>query len=94
MSLAELRPCLERRWSESSRRELEDYLSRYLVLQSDDSMCGLWAQAMDSARLTGRPIGAADAWIAATALLLRIPLVTHNPTHYKGIDGLRVISEA
>ena len=36
----------------------------------------------------------ADAWIAATALLLNVPLITHNAAHYVGIDGLRVISEA
>ncbi|MGH9932211.1 MAG: type II toxin-antitoxin system VapC family toxin, partial [Pyrinomonadaceae bacterium] len=41
-------------------------------------MCDSWAQAMTSARLRGRPIAPADAWVAATALLLDIPLVTHN----------------
>ncbi len=95
MSLAELRRwSLERRWGESRRRELEDYLARYVVVHSDELTCEWWAQAINSARLEGRPIGAADAWIAATALRLRIPLVTHNPTHYKGIDGLQVISKA
>jgi len=57
-------------------------------------MCDRWAQAINSARLRGRPIAPADAWIAATALLLDVPLVTHNGAHYTGIDGLRVISEA
>jgi len=57
-------------------------------------MCDWWAQAINSARLRGRPIAPADAWIAATALLLDVPLVTHNGAHYTGIDGLRVISEA
>ena len=95
MSLAELRRwALERGWGESRRQELEDYLTRYLVLHSDDLMCDRWAQAMISARLLGRPIGPADGWVAATALLLDIPLVTHNGAHYTGIDGLRVISEA
>jgi tRNA(fMet)-specific endonuclease VapC len=95
MSLAELRRwTLERNWGPSRRQELEDYLARYLVLHSDDLLCDWWAKAMGSARLRGRPIGAADAWIAATALLLDVPLVTHNGAHYKGVDRLRVISEA
>lgn len=95
MSLAELRRwTLERNWSERRRQELEDYLTRYLILHSDDQMCNRWAQAMNSARLRGRPIGPADAWVAATSLLLHIPLVTHNGAHYTGIEGLRVISEA
>lgn len=95
MSLAELRRwALERNWGEDRRQELENYLTRYLVLHSDDLICNRWAQAMYSARLQGRPIAPADAWIAATALLLDIPLVTHNNAHYSGIVGLRVISEA
>ena len=95
MSLAELRRwALERSWGESRREELEDYLTRYLILHSDDQMCGRWAEAMYSARRRGRPVAPADAWVAATALLLDVPLITHNGTHYTGIDGLRVISEA
>ena len=95
MSLAELRRwTLERSWGEQRRRELEEYLTRYLVLHSDDQMCDRWAQAMNSARLRGRPIAPADAWVAAAALLLDIPLVTHNGGHSTGIPGLRVISEA
>lgn len=95
MSLAELRRwALERNWGEESRQELEGYLRRYLIIHSNDQMCDRWAQASNSARLHGRPIGPADAWIAATALLFDIPLVTHNGAHYTGIEGLRVISEA
>jgi predicted nucleic acid-binding protein len=95
MSLAELRRwTLERKWDDKRRHDLEEYLARYLTIHSDDQMCDRWAQAMNSARLSGRPVAPADAWIAATALLLDIPLVTHNRAHYTGIDGLRVISEA
>lgn len=94
MSLAELRRwTLERNWREDRIQGLENYLMRYLVVHSDDLMCNYWAQAMHSARVHGRPIASADAWIAATALLLDIPLVTHNSAHYIGIAGLRVISE-
>jgi predicted nucleic acid-binding protein len=94
MSLAELRRwALERSWGESRRQELEDYLTRYLILHSDDHMFGKWAEAMNSARKGGRPVAPADAWIAATALLLDVPLVTHNGNHYEGIEGLRVICE-
>lgn len=95
MSLAELRRwTLERNWGERRRQELQDYLTRYLILHSDDLMCDRWAQAMNSARLRGLPIGPADASVAATALHLDMPLVTHNGSHYSGIEGLRVISEA
>ncbi|MGH9967336.1 MAG: PIN domain-containing protein [Pyrinomonadaceae bacterium] len=72
-----------------SGKNLEEYLTRYLVLHSDDQMCDRWAQAMHSARLRGRAIAPADEWIAATALLLDIPLVTHNGAHYAGIPDFR-----
>ena len=41
----------------------------------------------------GRPISAADAWIAATSLLLNAPLIRHNKNHFIGVSGLQVISE-
>jgi predicted nucleic acid-binding protein len=41
-----------------------------------------------------RPIGVADAWIAATALAHGIELVTHNPADFAGIPGLTVVTEA
>ena len=94
MSLAELRRwTLERNWGERRKRELEEYLTRYLVIHSEDQMCVRWAEAMNTARLNGRPIAASDAWIAATALFLDVPLVTHNGRHYSGVSGLQVISE-
>jgi tRNA(fMet)-specific endonuclease VapC len=49
---------------------------------------------MDSARRNGRPISAADAWVAATALHLDVPLVTHNKSDFLGVDLLTVISES
>jgi tRNA(fMet)-specific endonuclease VapC len=95
MSLAELRRwSLERNWGEKSRQDLDEYLRRYLIIHSNDQMCDRWAHATHSARLIGRPIGQADAWIASTALLFDTPLVTHNAAHYPDIEGLRVISEA
>jgi len=94
MSLAELRRwALERNWGETRQQELEEYLSRYFVIHSEDQICARWAEATNSARLAGRPIAASDAWIAATALFLDVPLITHNGRHYSGVSGLRVISE-
>src|SRR5438034_10114250 len=92
MSLAELRRwTLERSWGDGRRQELEDYLSRYLVIHSEDELCNHWARATDTARSNGRPIASADAWIAATALFLGVPLITHNGRHYAGVDGLQVM---
>lgn len=46
------------------------------------------AAALDRA---GRPIGAFDPFIAASALLLGCPVVTRNTRHFQAVDGLEVI---
>lgn len=95
MTLAELRQwSLLRNWGDARRRRLERFLQDYLVIHSDDQLCSKWAEATRSAIRNGRPIDTADAWVAATALLHGVPLVTHNRSHYLGIDGLTLISQA
>jgi predicted nucleic acid-binding protein len=45
-------------------------------------------------REKGRPITFADTWIAAAALQLNVPLVTHNARDYAGIQNLAVLTSA
>jgi len=80
-------------WGQQRRQHLESRLQKYVVVHSSDALSLRWAEAMESARRSGRPIGAADAWIAATALHLGVPLITHNNKHFVGVSGLEVISE-
>ncbi len=95
MTLAELRRWTrERNWGAARRQALETYLTRYVIVYANDDLCEHRAAATDSARRNGRPIAVADAWIAATALLHDVPLVTHNRSHFVGVNGLTVISEA
>jgi predicted nucleic acid-binding protein len=88
-----LRGAVSAGWGARRREHLESRLRRYVVEHSSDALCLRWAEAIDSARRNGRPIAAADAWIAATALHLGVPLITHNRSHFIGVDGLTVISE-
>jgi predicted nucleic acid-binding protein len=39
---------------------------------------------------TGQPIGEMDTQIAAHALALGLPLVTHNTRHFKRVAGLKL----
>jgi tRNA(fMet)-specific endonuclease VapC len=80
-------------WGAPRRQHLESRLNKYVIEHSSDALSLRWAEAMDSARRNGRPIAAADAWIAATALHLGVPLITHNRKHFIGVDGLEIISE-
>ena len=95
MTLAEMRSWARQRgWGAARRGGLETYLARYVILHSNSDLCHYWAEATDSARRAGRPLAAADAWIAATALQQNVPLVTHNGAHYVGVAGLTVTSVA
>lgn len=95
MTVAELdRWALQRNWGEARCKEMEQHLGNFVVYPFDRAICRRWAEASDRARRKGRPISVADAWIAATALLYRIPLVTHNYDHFAGVEGLTVVSEA
>lgn len=95
MTVAELdRWSLERDWGEPRRQRMEKHLTNFVIYPYDRGMCRKWAEVSDEARRRGQPVGVADAWIAATAMLHEMPLVTHNREHFSSIDGLRVISEA
>jgi tRNA(fMet)-specific endonuclease VapC len=96
MTLAEpYRWPLERGWEITRRGNLEAFVFRRCVLYPfNRALCRKWAEATYQAGQNGYTVPTADAWIAATALLYRIPLVTDNPNDYRGIPGLKVVSES
>ncbi len=94
MTVAELdRWPLERNWSPARRAAMEQQLRRYVVHPYDRELCRKWAEVTYEANKRGRPIQCADAWVAATASLHSIPLVTHNRHDYSGVTALSIISE-
>lgn len=94
MTLAELeRWTLIANWGARRQQQLKTHLRRYVVQHSNVQLCRRWAETMDNARRAGKTVGVADAWVAATALHLQLPLVTHNRDHFTNIAGLIVISE-
>ncbi len=66
----------------------------YVIIESDRQLCRAWADVCHQVRQSGRKIQTADAWIAATALLYGVPLVTHNADDFAGVPGLIIISES
>lgn len=89
MTLAELSLwSLQRNWGQARRDHMTAHLERYVVAFADEAVCIRWAEVSLSARRNGRPIQVADAWIAATAIELRLPLLTNNRNDFAGVDGL------
>ena len=94
MTLAELeRWTLARNWGSRKRQHLMKYLRRYVVHSTSPLLCRKWAEVVDGARRRGRPIATSDAWVAATAVLLDVPLLTHNSADFESVPGLNLISE-
>jgi predicted nucleic acid-binding protein len=94
MTLAEMRHWTNvRNWGVKRRQHLEQHLNRYAVFFADDNLCSVWAEVMSDAKKNGYPIDVPDAWIVSTALLLSVPLITHNKSHFINVIGLTVISE-
>ena len=94
-TLAELRHWpVFRHWGERRRRELDGFLQGYPVIYPNEEICRIWGEITARAALAGKSMPGLDAWHAATALFLDVPLVTHNPSHYAGVPELSVITEA
>ena len=68
------------------------FLARFPPLLPDTETARLWARIKNSCGRKGRPITFADAWIAAAAMQLNIPLVTHNARDYEAIDKLTILT--
>lgn len=81
-------------WGARRKQKLERHLRRYVVAHSSPALCRLWAEVTNESKRAGRPIETADAWHAATALYLDLPLVTHNRSHFANVTNLTIISEA
>src|SRR5207248_1786670 len=95
MTLAELRLWPElNRWGTARRRSLEAHIRQFTVVHSDDELTRWWARTRAAAQRRGRRIRVADAWIAATALLYRVPLVTHDADDFAGVPELAIITGA
>jgi tRNA(fMet)-specific endonuclease VapC len=93
MTVAELdRWVVQRNWGETRRNWLNRYLEPFVILPYNRSLCMKWAEVTVAAQARGFRIEVADAWIAATALLYDLPLVTHNRGDYRGVPGLTLIS--
>ena len=93
MTLAETRQgALDANWGPRKRDLLGAYLADFPVLHSDSTLCSAWAEVRHESGRKGRQMSSADAWIAATALVLSAPLVTNNPKHYRHLDRLQLVS--
>jgi predicted nucleic acid-binding protein len=89
ISLAELRYGVERMPVGARRSRLEHWLRDELPLRFerrivpvDDRVAEAWGKTVSRSEALGRPIGATDAFLSATAEVHRLTLVTRNVSDF------------
>ena len=83
-------------WSNAERVKLQHWLARtFVVLPIRETLAFAWVEVTSIAIDRGRRLEDGDAWIAATALFYRLPLLTHDRDFDRlGVAGLTVICHA
>ncbi len=79
------------RWSARRHEELIHHIDLCTTLLPDEDTCVLWADIMTESRSAGRPLTAADAWVAGAALQFDIPLVTADYRDFEHLDRLTLV---
>ena len=92
ITLAELRYGVERLDEGKRRRRLTEWLEQELtlrfegrILDVDSAIADRCGKVTARSEAAGRPIGAMDALLAATAEVHQLTMVTHNTSDFSGI---------
>lgn len=76
----------------AQRRFWNDLMDRFFILAFDQRVADEAVRITQSVRKRGAgDIGMADLFIAATAVVHGLPLVTLNKKHFKRVEGLRLL---
>ena len=77
-------------WGETRQDNLATLIRQYEIILPDSELIEACARLRAERKQAGRELGIADAWIAATALMLDCPLAAAD-RDFSGIPDLRVI---
>ena len=93
ITLAEIEYGMEaKNWGASRRDLMRRFLARFTPLLPDAETARAWARIRCGCEKKGKPMSFADAWIAAAAVQLNIPLVTHNASDYAAVENLVLLT--
>lgn len=95
VTLAELRHGIERLGGGRRRKRLESWLEDELterfsgrIINVDPGIADAWGTIVAAREKAGKPIGAMDAMLAATARIQSLTLVTRNGSDFARLDLL------
>jgi predicted nucleic acid-binding protein len=75
-------------WGAPRVELLMSHVRLFTTLYPDVDACAHWADVVSESNAAGRPIGTADAWIAACARQWGLPLVTANFRDFEHLRGI------
>lgn len=78
------------RWRKANLALLEEFLLDFIIAPFDEKAAHTGGTIRTELEKKGRPIGPMDTLIAAHAVSLGIPLVTHNLGEFTRVHGLKV----
>lgn len=78
------------RWRKANLALLEEFLLDFIVAPFDEKAAHIGGTIRTELEKKGHPIGPMDTLIAAHAVSLDIPLVTHNVGEFSRVPGLKV----
>lgn len=92
VTLAELRYGVERMPAGTRRKNLDRWLEQELplrfegrILTVNSLVADTWGKVVARSESVGRPLGAVDAFIAATANIYQLQLVTRNVSDFRAV---------
>jgi predicted nucleic acid-binding protein len=91
-TVGELRLIARRRgWGERKLADLNDRLKQMVVVGATDQITDKWAELMHAQTVAGSEVLPSDAWVAATALVYRCPVVTNDRKDFERIRNLPLL---
>ena len=85
----------ENRWGPALREGLQGFIQQFVFVPYTQALAQTWARVMTHTKRVGRRLEAGDAWIAASAVLYGVPLLTNDKDFRDlGFEGLEVICRA
>jgi len=77
--------------TKNNEKFVHKFIEYSLVMQIDESVAARYARVRFDLKRQGNPIPENDIWIAASCLVLEVPLLSQD-IHFTHVPGLQVIS--